>query len=258
MFFVASKILEFLINPLFWVLALLIAAIRSSSERRKSKLLLATMALFVVAHNDFLSMQVMGWWEIAATPYASISRPYEVVIVLGGVTDMQREPRDRTHLNGEADRLVQAVDLYKRGLVRHILVTGGSGSVFDLPQTEAEVSRNLLLTLGVPDTAIWIEEKSRNTHENALYTKALLQSRGVDMSAPQLLVTSAFHMRRSLACFEKEGLKVDSFATSMRYYEQRWYNPAIYLVPTYFATQRWDALIHEWVGFVMYKIKGYV
>ena len=105
-------------------------------------------------------------------------------------------------LNQQADRLVHAVALYKAGKAPVILVTGGSAQG---DRSEAQVMRDILEVMGVPRGVILMEERSRNTHDNAVYSTELLQQRELRRI---LLVTSAFHMRRALALFEGRGLEV--------------------------------------------------
>ncbi|MEJ0032642.1 MAG: ElyC/SanA/YdcF family protein [Bacteroidota bacterium] len=72
-----------------------------------------------------------------------------------------------------------------------------------------------------------------------------------------LLITSAYHLPRSLACFKKAGVKVDAFAAEP-IAEERRFNPYTLLLPTLDAIGIWQTLIREWVGFVAYWFAGYV
>ena len=136
---------------------------------------------------------------------------YAAIVLLGGGVGPANPPR-RPHpdLGGGADRVWHAARLYRRGLAPIIILTGGRAPGLesrDDIQTEAQAMRLVLIDFGVPESAMILEEGARNTRENASKTKALI---GEQRAA---LVTSAFHMPRSIATFEKEGLRVDAFPT---------------------------------------------
>jgi len=255
MFFYLSKVLDFLINPLVWILGFMLFALFSKKVVIKRKSLRIAVGLFIFLCMDLFSMWAMTAWEIQAAPIASIKN-HQVAIVLGGFTVMEAKPYDRVHTNHEADRLLHAVQLYKLGKVEYILVTGGSASVWKIKGTEADMAHNLLLTCGVPESAILVENASHNTHENAQNSKALLQSKGL-WGSEVILVTSAFHTRRAIACFEKEDYTVLPYPTSIRTKDIIWYNPAVYFIPSLDSLNRWNLLLHEWIGYLTYKLIGY-
>ena len=101
---------------------------------------------------------------------------------------------------------------------------------------------------------ILIENKSRNTHENAKFTAKLLKQH------PELennvLITSAFHMRRSQACFQKAGLNPAIFPADF-YSSDRYYTPDELVIPQEQALNEWSLLLHEIIGFLTYKFMGY-
>ena len=101
---------------------------------------------------------------------------------------------------------------------------------------------------------ILIEDISRNTYENAKYAKELIIDH--ELKGPFLLSTSACHMRRSLACFDKQELQVDAFPVDYLS-GKREFNPDRLFRPKSHVLKSWNALIHEWVGFLFYKIAGY-
>ena len=107
---------------------------------------------------------------------------------------------------------------------------------------------------GVPETDILYEDKSRNTHENAQFTKQLLA--GQPQLKKLLLVTSAFHMRRAKACFEKEGVNVDHFTTDF-YTTDRFFTLDKLLIPQEVYLYQWQILFHEILGDITYRIVGY-
>jgi uncharacterized SAM-binding protein YcdF (DUF218 family) len=139
---------------------------------------------------------------------------YAAIILLGGATTPASPPRrPDPDLGSAADRIWHAARLYQQGLAAKIIVSGGRSPGLESEtaiQTEAQAMRLLLLNLGVPATAIILEEQSRTTRENAALTKKLIGNQ------PAALVTSAFHMPRSIKNFQKEGLVVDAFPTDFQ------------------------------------------
>ena len=253
MFFIFSKLLAFIISPLIWVLLLLLWSLFSKNAQRKRKLLIASIAISYIFSNSFLFDTVMRQWETKAKHYSELKK-YDVGIVLGGMLWYDGQ-YDRVQFNRSIDRLMQSIELYKRGYIKKILITSGSGSILHPDLREAIYAKRFLLTLEIPEEDILIESESNNTHENALFTKRLLDKEMPKASC--LLITSAFHMRRSLGCFAKVGMKVDDYSTD-RYSGPRKWEFDYLFIPNTFALQNWQMLIHEMIGYIVYKISGYV
>src|ERR1051326_3616429 len=202
MFFFISKILSFLISPFTWIFALLAFGLLTKNIKRKKRSLITSLVLFYFFSNGFLLEEVSRLWEIPGTPYKEL-KTYDAGIVLGGMLEYDMK-LDRIQFERGADRLFQAVELYKTGVIKKILFSGGSGSIEFPYMKEGMFVRRFLLTLGIPDKDIWIEGESRNTRENALFSKELIDKKNFS-SGKFLLITSGYHMRRSLACFRKVG-----------------------------------------------------
>lgn len=252
MFFILSKILQFAINPLIWILVLLLFAIFSKDEDRKKRYLRLSLVFSFLFSNAFLFDECERAWEIPATPYESLKK-YEAGIVLGGLM-MYDKGYDRLQFQRGADRLFQAIELYKRGYIKKIIFTGGSGSLLHPEDKEGFWVERYLLTLGIPQHDFIIESESKNTHENAVFTKAVLEKENIN--GELLLITSAFHMRRSIGCFEKEGIHVTSYSTD-RHAGPRKFELDHLLLPNASAINEFNNLVHEIVGFITYKIVGY-
>jgi uncharacterized SAM-binding protein YcdF (DUF218 family) len=107
-------------------------------------------------------------------------------------------------LTGGADRVWQAARLYDAGKAPLVLLSGGSDPEYSV-MSEAQAMQVFLRDLGVPDSAMLLEQESRNTHQNAENSARLLRQRGFNRI---LLVTSALHMERALSEFESRGLEV--------------------------------------------------
>ncbi|MGB4399127.1 MAG: YdcF family protein, partial [Daejeonella sp.] len=110
---------------------------------------------------------------------------------------------DRVFFGKGADRVVHAIQLYKAGKIKRIIISGGSGALVGKKVPEAEHLKKVFLFSGVPDSVLYIESESRNTVENARFSKRLIDS--LQLQPKFLLVTSAFHMPRAMGCFQKAG-----------------------------------------------------
>ena len=108
----------------------------------------------------------------------------------------------------------------------------------------------------IPKNDILIENKSRNTHENALETTRFIEKQGI-VSNSFLLITSAIHMRRAKACFKKEGLDCATFSTDHYYDASSTFSPN-WIVPSAEAFIMWKRMIKEWVGTIMYRLFGFI
>ena len=193
----------------------------------------------------------MKSWEIEPTLFRDLQK-HRYGVLLTGVTSMEKYPADRIHFNKGADRVLHTIELYKLGLIDKIIVTGGSGALLTTTKSESENLKTVLVQAGVPSDDIILEIKARNTAENALYTKEL-----INPNEQIILITSAFHMRRAVACFRKAGMNVTTFPTDLYSVHYSW-TPEGWLIPNINSLANWDILMKEWMGFIAYKIKGYI
>jgi len=256
MFFLLSKIFDFLVNPFFWVLALLIIGLIALWKGKKSarKWLLTSFLFIIIFTNPLIISLVMNAWQAPAYSLNDIKSPYEVGILMGGSMRHFDEKTERPVYSMSVDRLLQTVSLYHNGKIKKILLTGGSGHVFRQDQKESFFIADVLRKSGVAAEDIIIENNSRNTYENALFTRDLVKVKGI--KGRFLLITSSFHMRRSVACFRKVGFDVDTFPVDSKTREASFTPDSFIPEPFYFTL--WDQLIHEWVGMIAYKISGYI
>lgn len=195
----------------------------------------------------------MRLWEIKAIEKESIIKPYDYGIVLGGMITFDSK-FDRINFVRSLDRIMQAAILYKEGKIKKIVITSGSGSLKEPKMQEAAILKDYFVKIGFPDEDIIAESNSKNTYENAINTAKLI---GIRKESTYLLITSASHMRRSLACFRKAGFKVVPYVAD-RYAGPRKFYFDHLLIPNAEALQGWNVLLHECVGYVSYKLAGYL
>ncbi|TPG63599.1 YdcF family protein [Hymenobacter nivis] len=254
MFFLLSKILDAALLPTVWLVALLLGALVARQPRRQRQWLRAAAVLALVGTNRALSNEALRAWERPAVPLAALPPRADAAVLLGGITDANRQPADRVYLHAGADRFTNALWLYRAGRVRRIIVSGGSGMVGSQAVSEARQIATLLRLAAVPAADIWLEGRSRNTHENAEFTKQLLARHpGADTL---VLVTAAFHMRRAAGCFAQAGVPVLAFPAGFRTIP-RSFTPDYWLLPAPAALEQWSLLLHEMAGWAVYKVRGW-
>jgi uncharacterized SAM-binding protein YcdF (DUF218 family) len=253
MFFVLSKLLIYLIMPLTIVFGLLALGLFMKNPRWKKRALWSCFIVFYLFSNEFIANEVMKAWEIPAKPFADIKK-YKVGIVLTGTTMSGLQPDDRVYFS--RDRITHTIQLYKLGLIEKILISGGIGRLIDTDEPEANKYQSVMIMMGIPPDDIIVENKTRNTAESAPAVKRILDSYHYKYEEC-LLITSAFHMRRSLAVYQKQGLNIDQFTTDF-YSHPRSFYPDGLLLPQHEAISIWSKLMKEWIGIAAYKVSGYI
>jgi uncharacterized SAM-binding protein YcdF (DUF218 family) len=256
MFFVLSKTLNYLVQPLTLVMLLLLLSFFLKTKHWKKRTGYAAVGFLVFFSNSFIANEVMRWWELPTKSYSEL-RNYEAAILLTGITVVKpRGPQDRVYFNSGADRVTHTLQLYKLGLVNRIIISGGSGKLIDDGLRESLQLKDFLLMAGVPDSIIYTDANSDNTYENAIESKKIIDRLEINTN-DCLLVTSAFHMRRALACFRKANADMEYFTCDFRS-SARSFTLDILFVPKLDALLIWQRLLKEWVGFAAYKMAGYV
>lgn len=252
MFFILSKVLAFMIMPMVWVVFCFLYAYFTKIERKKKNFFKLGIVILLIFSNSFLFNEAARLWEIPATKFEHLKQ-YEYGIVLGGMSVYDQE-MDRAQFFRGVDRLVQTVELYRLKKIKKIIFTGGSGRVFQPEMKEGRYLKRYLLYMGIPESDFIIESESNNTRENAVLTKKMIDEQNI--KGDFLLITSAFHMRRSIGCFNKAGLAVVPYSTD-RYAGPSKFDLDYLLLPTASCMNDWTNLIHEWIGYMVYKLKGY-
>ncbi len=196
-----------LFPPGLFIVALLVLAWLHRRRREAAAAALLAAALLYLTSVHLVSGPLMRSLEARYTPPAGVSG--DVIVVLGGGATLDTPNVDSLgHLGGSAaNRLLTGLQLHRR-LGVPIIFSGGQ--VFATGGNEAEVARSILRGAGVPEGKIIAEAASRNTSENAVNTAAILKERG--FTRP-ILVTSAYHMERSVRQFRKAGVAVVPFPT---------------------------------------------
>ncbi|MDI1234822.1 MAG: YdcF family protein [bacterium] len=206
------------------------------------------MILFICS-NGFLVNEALKTYESKDT--LQPDSVYNVGIVLGGFSTRHLNT-GQTVFFESSDRFLQALKLYNQGKIKRILISSGSASVMNQSVKEADAVRDYLLSIHVPDSVIIVENRSRNTSENAKYSLAILDS--MEIKSGILIISSAWHLPRAKLCFNKRD-SIAYFATN--YYSKpiRDYSPDNLLVPSAEALAKSEYLIKEWFGYLVYWLK---
>lgn len=245
-----STVLSFLLSPFNWIVFLLIAGYLVRKRSLKKGCYILSLCIFLVFGNDAL----FNWYAKAWQPKPVAINPtlqYSCGIVPGGFASPDAEGNG--YFNSTADRFIQAVKLYKVGEIKHILISGGNGKTNDNNFREAAWVKGELITFGIPGSVIFIEDKSNNTKDNAIYSKQILDS--LNLKPPYLLITSAFHIPRAALLFNKTGVPVDPFPCNYTAGKGKF---AFWdLIPAFSTLLSWDTYLKETVGYFWYKYKHF-
>ncbi len=254
--FIASRLLAFAIEPLFWVLVLLLASLLLVRRRPRAGRLLGwvTLLMLVTACWTSGSEVLLRTLESRYPPPATIDMQRQVgVVLLGGALSDPAlwAAHHQVGLNDQAERMTEAVALLRQYPHLQLVFSGGVANITGTGATEAERARALFDALGVDPTRVLYEERSRNTYENALYSASLT---GVDKRQSWLLLTSAFHMPRAMGVFTHEGWNVTPWPVDYRTTpHDSWFDFSLQSGP-----KLWSLALHEWLGIAAYRMAGWL
>ena len=264
MFVYLSKLLPLLVYPLgLACLILILVLILEQHKKWRRGLLIAALALLWLGSNRWVSFGLarsLEWRDLPpnTTPQA------EVIVLLGGGTESADYPRPMTEINSAGDRVLYAAKLFQEGAAPYILLSGGnldySSARGDTPAGEMA---ELLALIGVPEEAIWLQPQSQNTYEDAVFSAELLNEKEI---TEVILVTSAMHMPRAKALFEKQGISVIPAPVDFTITEQNWqsvFRPTpgeflIHLLPNQSALGLTTTVLKEYLGLWVYSLRGWI
>ncbi len=261
MFSFISKFLPLFIYPLgfSWILLGVALVLRKKQAWQKSAIILAIVLIWVGGNNWVASAleRNLEWQYLPPEEFPEV----DVIVVLGGGTYAALYPRSTVEVSGGGDRVIYGAHLYHQGVAPYLLVSGGQVPWVGERAISAENMTELLLMLGVPENDIWQEAESRNTYENALYTYELLQEKGIDHI---VLVTSAFHMPRSVMLFEQQGFDVIPAPTDYSITEEGWqrlWEPdfltqVLNFFPSASNLSSTTHSLKEYLGLLVYRLRG--
>ena len=249
-----SKLLPLFVYPLGLAILLsllgIVMVLRNQRFAAVISILLGIVILLVSSTN-VLSGFVIKSLEQDYPPVAIDQLPVaDAIVVLGGYTDMADAGGGVIELGDAVDRLFHGMRLYRAGKALRVMLVGGAARGH-LP--EAQVMAGLLSEFGIPRSVMLLEGESRNTRQNGMNAVVIMQKEGINKI---ILVTSAFHMRRAQAVFEKLGIEVVPAATDYQVLEP---DPSILdWLPNAEALMMTTFGIKEYLGWWVYRVRGWV
>jgi uncharacterized SAM-binding protein YcdF (DUF218 family) len=255
MFFIISKIVGFLTTPTHVAVGLVtLGTLLLWTRWRRAARPIVTAGvifLFALAFVPLPAIFIAPLENRFALPRGEIAAPAGI-IVLGGSTDEHIEDgRGQVTLTDSGERLTTGAALARRFPEARLVFSGGSASYIGSNLTEANSARRFWTELGVPQEHAKYEDRSRNTYENAIFTRDLVQPKPGET---WLLVTSAMHMPRSMGIFRKAGFTVTAYPTDYRTLgDARDFMPSL---DASRAMRNLDTAAHEWTGLVGYWLTG--
>ncbi len=254
MFFIAAKLIWFVIQPSTALILLLVAGILAIGLGRTvggAVTVMAAAAGLVVA-----GLLPLGIWMILPLedrfPRVEPDGPVAGIIVLGGGIDQSIGlARGVTTLTEAGERLTEAVALARRYPEAKLVFTGGIASLTPGGPTEADAARRFFAEMGVPPERLTVEDKSRDTAENARFSKLVVDPKPGER---WLLVTSAWHMPRSVGTFRAAGWPVIAWPTDYRTAGRQ--DMAFLMPRASFGLTMVDIAAKEWVGLLAYRLFG--
>jgi len=251
MFFILSKLLIFLLNPLLWVVVGLILGWKNMQKKSGTIFIKLSVIVLLLFSNPFLANLAIKYLE--EKPITKDSLPLsDVGIVLTGMVHSNQKPTDQIHFNEAADRIVETLKLYEFDIIDKLIISGGSGELLNQEERESIKLKDFFVN-NIKSKDLIIESQSRNTFENALKTKELLEKMNLS-DRTIILITSAFHMKRALACFKKQELDVIAYPVDYRHKEV---TPDIaWITPSSGSLSDWNLIIKEMVGLWVYQLTG--
>lgn len=257
-FVTLSKVLPILIFPFFiilWLLLLALIVLIFGRTRIAAVCVAAAIAIAVVCGNSRLANNWYADHERSYRPLPAAEYPeVDVIIVLGGSLSPPLPPRVSFDMSGPTDRIRKGAMLYRAGRADTVLLAGGN--VFPQPGVEPEsyYMATLMQEWGVPAAAILTEGRSRNTYENAIYSREVMAGKGFQSA---LLVTSALHMPRALAVFRSAGIDVIAAPTDYQIVDIR--QPgALNWLPELGAMGTFTGVYKEHLGLLAYRLRGWI
>jgi uncharacterized SAM-binding protein YcdF (DUF218 family) len=263
-FFILSKVVQFCIEPLNWVIVFIFLSLLFLSLRKldlcKRFLMLALLDLLIVG---WLPTSEFGLRSLEDTiPKTSLvnlaGNDIGGIIILGGAIEGGEIAIDRgeVSIGSAAERVTKAFELIRKYPDLPFVFSGYSGRINPRGPSEADAFKQLVAEQELSEKMAHYENQSRNTYENVLYMKPMIEEFGLKNAAgaskPWLLITSASHMYRSVKIFEKQGIDVLPLPVD--------YQTANSIPWTSFnlgeGADNWNNLLHELVGIFAYWITG--
>ena len=242
--------MSFLVDPFFWILSLFILSLLVKKKYKRKGYFISGLIMVLLFSNGLVFKFVSDKWNI---DFNVLKKKYDYGILMGGMISLNSTTENIIFLKNN-NRLLNTIELYKKGIIEKILICGASGSMSS-EMKEASLLKHFMVEIGIPNEKIIIEEKSKNTYENALFCSKILNEMHPDKNSKILIITSDYHMRRSVACFKKMNIKTDPYVKKPTRYH---FDLEQIIMPQSNVLFKWKVLFHEIIGYYAYIIVGYI
>ncbi len=224
------------------------------------------LALFVLffSSNPAVSNKLVSTLEWRYFPLEPMPTA-DAIVVLGGATVPAMAPRPWVEVSEQGDRILYGARLYSQKRAPKLILSGGrvswrGGDSAVYSSSEAADMKEFALAMNVPEAAIVLEGNSLNTRQNAVNVQQVLLDQSIDTV---LLVTSVIHMPRAVAIFKKLGINVipaptDYLVSTESGGGNTWQGQILSLIPDAGAIDRFTQALKEYVGFGVYRLRGWV
>ena len=253
--FYIAKVANYLLEPLnilsFFFLILIFLLLFTNSKKLTIFSAKFLLILFLFYGYTPLSNFLLNKIEDFIKPSKYPIQQLKGVVVLGGIFDsgLKSQERNDVFINGGAERLTKALELYNKNQKLLILFSGFSNDFTPQGWSESDMAKKFFLDQGVKPDNLIFEKKSRNTFENIKYTKDII----LNFRGTWGLITSASHMPRSYFAFKKQGMVLEPISVDYRtgISQMFWIDFNIRV-----GLGNWSTIIHEIFGIFYYKITG--
>jgi uncharacterized SAM-binding protein YcdF (DUF218 family) len=251
--FYLSKIINFFIDPLYILFIIIFAQIFIIFFIESKKLVILISKIFIIFFLFFgyipLSNFLLNKIEDYIQPSKYPVQQLKGIIVMGGSfnSGILAMERNETPINGGAERLTKALEIYKKNPKILILFTGFSSQLYPEEWSEFQIARKFFFDQGVESDNLIFENKSKNTFENVIFSKDFIDKN----KGAWGLITTASHMPRSFFSFKKQGIILEPIIVDYQTGTSKmfWINFNIHK-----GLSNWSIIFHEIIGLVYYKI----
>jgi uncharacterized SAM-binding protein YcdF (DUF218 family) len=255
-FFIASKIFWMLASPINLLLfGAFVGLLLCYGRHARFGRALALSAILILVAAAALPVGVLLMSPLEnrfPQPPADLAPPEGIIVLGGAINDQASAARGQTVFDEGGERLTEAVILAKRYPQARVVYTSGSASFTPATSTEALQARKLMSQMGIAPERITIEDRSRNTDENARFTAAIVHP---EPSQRWLIVTSAFHIPRAMGVFAKAGFHAVAYPVSF-YTLGRWSGDLRLSFKSERNLRVFETAVHEWIGLAGYWASG--
>src|SRR5690349_11461464 len=250
--FLVGKVVWAVVQPGNFLLLVLLAGVVLSfgwrNRRGRALTAVAALAFLLLAVAPIGAAMLLALEERFPRP-AELPERIDGILVLGGAVDPALSlSYGETVFNGSVARVLAGIALARRHPEARLALVGGEGAFFPAGLAEARATRRFVEDEGIAGERIIIEERSRSTHENAVYAKEVIEPRP---GAAWVLVTSAFHMPRAVAAFRAVDWRVIPYPTDYKVDPRTGLRPSFSLVEglgtATLAGKEWAGLFGYWL-----------